>query len=72
MELAPNRDKKKIAFNFKVTVDHRAEWEQIFEECWRVMKYRFYDPKMHGYDWAAVKKAYKPLLKYAGELPGRL
>jgi len=66
MELAPNRDKKKIAFNFKVTVDHRAEWEQIFEECWRVMKYRFYDPKMHGYDWAAIKKAYKPLLKHAG------
>jgi len=66
MELAPNRDKKKIVFNFKVTVDLRAEWEQIFEECWRVMKYRFYDPKMHGFDWAAIKKAYKPLLKYAG------
>ena len=66
MELAPNREKKKLAFNFKVTVDLRGEWEQIFEECWRVMRYRFYDPKMHGFDWAAIKKDYKPLLKFAG------
>jgi tricorn protease len=66
MELAPNKDKKKLAFTFKVTVDVRREWEQIFEECWRVMKYRFYDPKMHGFDWAAIKSAYKPLLAYVG------
>ena len=67
MELAPNRDKKKLAFNFKVVVNRRQEWEQIFEECWRVMKYRFYDPNMHGTDWAAVRKEYKPLLKYVGD-----
>jgi tricorn protease len=67
MELAPNRDKKKLAFNFKVVVDRRQEWQQIFEECWRVMKYRFYDPNMHGTDWAAVRKEYKPLLKYVGD-----
>ncbi len=67
MELAPNRDKKKLAFNFKVVVDRRAEWEQIFEECWRVMKYRFYDPAMHGRDWAAIRKEYKPLLQYVGD-----
>jgi tricorn protease len=66
MELAPNKEKKKLAFTFKVTVDVRREWEQIFEECWRVMKYRFYDPKMHGFDWAAIKSAYKPLLTYVG------
>ena len=72
MELAPNRDKKKIGFAFKVTVDRRKEFEQIFEECWRVMKYRFYDPKMHGTDWEAVRRTYKPLLKYAGRLPRRL
>jgi tricorn protease len=66
MELAPNREKKKLVFNFKVTVDLRAEWEQIFEECWRVMKYRFYDPNMHGFAWDAIKRDYKPLLKFAG------
>jgi tricorn protease len=30
------------------------------------MKYRFYDEKMHGRDWAAIKARYKPLLKYVG------
>jgi len=67
MELAPNREKKKIAFGFKVVVDRRREWEQMSEECWRVMKYRFYDAAMHGRDWAAIKAAYKPLLKYVGD-----
>jgi tricorn protease len=67
MELAPNKDKKKINFAFKVTVDRRKEFEQIFEECWRVMKYRFYDPKMHGIDWEAARRTYKPLLKDAGD-----
>jgi tricorn protease len=67
MELAPNKDKKKIVFAFKVTVDRRKEYEQIFEECWRVMKYRFYDPKMHGTDWEAVRRTYKPQLKYVGD-----
>ena len=31
------------------------------------MKYRFYDEKMHGYDWEAIRKRYKPNLKYVGE-----
>jgi tricorn protease len=62
-----NKEKKKIGFRFKVVVDKRKEFEQIFEECWRVMKYRFYDPKMHGTDWEAVRKTYKPLLAYAGD-----
>ncbi|MBN1938833.1 MAG: PD40 domain-containing protein, partial [Candidatus Aminicenantes bacterium] len=61
------REKKKIGFRFKVVVDKRKEFEQIFEECWRVMKYRFYDPAMHGTDWDAVRKTYKPLLAYAGD-----
>jgi len=61
-----SKDKKKIGFRFKVVVDKRKEFEQIFEECWRVMKYRFYDAAMHGTNWDAVRKAYKPLLAYAG------
>jgi len=31
------------------------------------MKYRFYDPTMHGTDWAAMRAKYEPLLKYVGE-----
>jgi len=46
-------------------VDHKAEWEQIFDESWRQMKYFFYDPGMHGVDWDAIYSRYKPLVKYA-------
>ena len=57
---------KKVTFEFSVKVDKRKEWEQIFEESWRVMKYYFYDENMHGYDWDAIKESYKPFLKYVG------
>lgn len=55
-----------VNFTFPVRVDRRAEWTQLFEESWRVMKYRFYDEKMHGKDWDAIKARYKPLLAYVG------
>jgi tricorn protease len=59
-----NQRKDRIAFSFPVRVETRAEWNQIFEESWRVMKYRFYDPKMHGRDWDAIKARYKPMLAH--------
>jgi tricorn protease len=55
-----------VAFSFPVIVDHKAERTQLFEEAWRVMKYRFYDEKMHGRDWDNIKSRYKPLLRYVG------
>ncbi|MEP6834916.1 MAG: S41 family peptidase [Gemmatimonas sp.] len=55
-----------VNFSFNVKIDRRKEWQQIFDEAYRVMKYRYYDPKMHGRDWAAIKLKYEPLLKYAG------
>ena len=61
------RKKEKVKYTFTVTVDRKKEWEQIFEESWRVMKYMFYDENMHGFDWDAIKARYKPLLKYVGE-----
>lgn len=56
---------ERVNFTFPVRVDRRAEWNQVFEESWRVMKYRFYDEKMHGVDWAAVRERYRPLLRHA-------
>ena len=67
MELSGQFKKTKVTFDVTTRVDQRAEWAQIFDESWRVMKYRFYDEKMHGRDWAAIKARYEPLLKYVGE-----
>lgn len=67
MPLTGNQPRsQRVDFSLSVKVDHRAEWEQIFEESWRVMKYRFYDPGMHGTDWDALREAYKPLLAHVG------
>jgi Tricorn protease C1 domain len=31
-----------------------------FEEVWRTVRDRFYDPHLHGLDWSAVRKHYLP------------
>ena len=41
--------------------------QQVFEEAWRVMKNRFYDPKMHGANWAAAKDTYESMLPYISD-----
>ena len=41
---------RRLTFTAHVEVDHNAERKEVFEESWRIMKHRFYDPKMHGAD----------------------
>ena len=41
-----------------VQVNLKKEWNQIFNESWRQMKYFFYAPNMHGVDWDLMKKRY--------------
>ncbi len=43
-------------------IDPRSEWRQIFHEAWRLERDFFYDPNMHGVDWAAVREQYAALL----------
>jgi tricorn protease len=61
-----NQRRERIPFTFQVMVDQRAEYEQILEESWRVMKYRFYDENMHGVNWDSVKGVYRALLPSVG------
>lgn len=63
-------------------LDPRAEWRQIYREVWRLERDYFYDPGMHGLDWAATGAKYQPLIDAAssraevrwviGELIGEL
>lgn len=46
----------------QIKTDPAAEWKNIFEEAWRVNRDYFYDPGMHGANWAAVKKKYEAFL----------
>ncbi|HXC69489.1 MAG TPA: S41 family peptidase, partial [Pyrinomonadaceae bacterium] len=66
---APAREatRRRINFNVRVRVDRPAEWSEMFDDGWRTMKYRFYDPKMHGMDWDAMRAKYRPLVDYVGD-----
>ncbi len=60
-ETTPASAPRRVSFTVRLEIDEAAERRQVFEEAWRVMKHRFYDPKMHGVDWAAAKEKYQPL-----------
>jgi tricorn protease len=40
------------------------EWAQIFDEVWRRYRDFFYVKNMHGYDWDALRRQYRPLLQH--------
>lgn len=48
----------------EVELDRRAEWRQMYHECWRQMRDFFYDPGLHGVDWPAIRKKYEPLIEH--------
>jgi tricorn protease len=50
-----------IPFSANMKVDRIAEREQVFEEAWRALNDRFYDPNFHGKNWDELKAKYKPL-----------
>jgi len=60
-----NAGSGKIAVDkLRAWIDPRQEWQQIFNEAWRIERDYFYDPNMHGLDWKAIKKRYEALLPY--------
>ena len=66
----------------EMKVDPRAEWQQEFDDAWRILRDWFYDPDMHGLDWSAIHQKYGQLVPFVahradldyilGELAGEL
>jgi len=50
--------------HLEMQLDRRAEWKQIFDEAWRMMRDNFFDPTMRGLDWPAMKRRYEAELPY--------
>ncbi len=65
VDLKPDQkfEKKLPTGELPMTVDPPAEWQQIFNDTWRLQRDMFYDPAMHGVDWAAMRVRYGKLLK---------
>jgi tricorn protease len=67
VDVAENQklDKKMPTSRLEMVVDPKAEWKQIFNDVWRVERDFFYDKKMHGVDWEAMRTQYGKLMDYA-------
>ena len=50
----------------RILVDRRAEFQQIFDEAWRVQRDWFYDANMHGVDWQATRDKYGQFVPFCG------
>ena len=84
VDVAPDQklDQRLRTDELESRVDPAAEWRQIFDDTWRLMRDYFYDPGMHGVDWVAMREHYGALLDDAvtrwdldyllGELIGEL
>lgn len=57
-------DRRVSLADLKVELDRQAEWRQIFAESWRQMRDFFFDPKLHGVDWPAMRQRYEPLVAH--------
>ncbi len=65
VDLKPDQkfEKKLPTTDLPMVVDPQAEWQQIFDDAWRLQRDMFYDPGLHGVDWKAMKVRYGKLIK---------
>jgi len=50
---------ERVPFIGTVQVDRRKELGDVFDQAWRALGNAFYDKKMHGVDWKALRKKYR-------------
>jgi tricorn protease len=65
-DIAGGKDSGKKVSTDGLVVDRvpAEEWAAIFDEAWRRFRDYFYVENMHGYDWAALREQYRPLLAH--------
>ncbi|MEI8633836.1 hypothetical protein P4S72_20595 [Vibrio sp. PP-XX7] len=47
---------------WKMVLNPTDDWMQMFQDAWLMHRDMFYDPKMRGVDWKAVKAQIQPLV----------
>lgn len=53
--------------DWRLAVDPRLEWQQMFSDAWRMQRDYLFDPNMRGQDWTAIAAKYQPLVERVGE-----
>jgi tricorn protease len=64
----PVPEQIKFAVNTRewmIEIDPRREWQQMFNDAWRMHRDFFYDTNMHGADWKTARARFQPLLDRA-------
>ena len=56
---------KPIAISAEMDVDFAVEKGIVFDEAWNTLNRRFFDPKFHGKDWAAIRARFAPQIEGA-------
>jgi tricorn protease len=49
-----------------VQIDPRQEWDEMFDQAWRLERDFFYNREMNGLDWNAIGASYRKLLPLCG------
>ncbi len=52
--------------NLEMKIEPVKEWQQIFNDGWRIYRDYFYVNNLHGLNWKAVKANYEKLVPYVG------
>ena len=65
IKAAQKFEKPIVTADMEAPVEPRAEWRQMFDEAFRLQRDYFYDPSMHGVDWAGMRQRYGKLLEDA-------
>ena len=50
----------------EIKIDPAKEWQQIYNDGWRIFRDYFYVENLHGVDWIAVKENYGKLVPFVG------
>ncbi|QQL48909.1 S41 family peptidase [Mucilaginibacter ginkgonis] len=56
-------DKSKVELsNWSFSIEPQCDWQEMFDDAWRMMRDYFYDRDLHKVDWVAVRDQYKTLV----------
>ena len=54
---------KPVAVSLEITVDPMAEWQQMFNDAWRIERDFFYDPYLHMVPWQTMRERYGAMIQ---------
>jgi len=56
------------AFRAQQSVERAAKQRAVFDQCWQIMRDRFYDERLGNRDWSAVREKYADMAAKAADM----